>query len=224
MVFGGDVDQTEDHSGELIEREGEFWFEMEGLLNSNLRGGAGTRERVFEGVSFDQVYWWGEAGFRPNAWLFLETEVSGGDWIDFGQVREADRFEFEFEMALNIGRRLVADFNYSYQTLDVDGGELFNASVPELRLLYHHNQHILFRAQLFYTRIERNQDLYASEVDERSEDLFSQLLFGYKLNAQTVAYLGYSDNSEGYLGEEQNVDLTRRDRTFFVKFGYAWLR
>ena len=49
--------------------------------------------------------------------------------------------------------------------------------------------------------------------------LFTQFLFSYKLNAQTVALLGYADNARG----DRNLDVTRTDRTFFVKIGYAWL-
>jgi hypothetical protein len=56
-------------------------------------------------------------------------------------------------------------------------------------------------------------------VDEQTEELFSQLLFSYKLNPQTVLFVGYSDNSFG----DQRIDLTRADRTLFLKLGYAWV-
>ena len=49
--------------------------------------------------------------------------------------------------------------------------------------------------------------------------LFTQFLFSYKVNPQTVLYLGYSDNSVG----TDRFGLLRADRTFFVKAGYAWL-
>jgi hypothetical protein len=56
-------------------------------------------------------------------------------------------------------------------------------------------------------------------VEPESERLFSQLLFSYKLNPQTVFFLGYSDISLA----NQRLDLTRANRTFFLKIGYAWL-
>ena len=49
--------------------------------------------------------------------------------------------------------------------------------------------------------------------------LSSQLLFSYKLNPQTVLFLGYSDNSIG----SEAVQLQRQNRTFFAKIGYAWV-
>lgn len=41
----------------------------------------------------------------------------------------------------------------------------------------------------------------------------------YKLNPQTVFFLGYSDNHEG----DQDTDLTQSGRTLFAKIGYAWV-
>ncbi len=53
----------------------------------------------------------------------------------------------------------------------------------------------------------------------KSSKLFSQYLFSYKLNPQTVLLAGYSDN---YLGGA-NLSLTQTNRTLFIKVGYAWL-
>ena len=46
-----------------------------------------------------------------------------------------------------------------------------------------------------------------------------QYLFSYKLNPQTVFLMGYSDNASA----SEAIDLTRPDRTFFMKIGYAWV-
>jgi hypothetical protein len=60
-------------------------------------------------------------------------------------------------------------------------------------------------------------------VDSEDRHLFTQLLFSYKVNPQTVLFLGYSDNQQGgdFTGFEQRIDLTPTDRTFFFKVGYA---
>ena len=55
--------------------------------------------------------------------------------------------------------------------------------------------------------------------NQRDETLFSQLLFSYKLNARTVAFVGYSESRLG----SDTIDLTQADRTLFVKLGYAWI-
>ncbi len=55
-------------------------------------------------------------------------------------------------------------------------------------------------------------------MEPEEQSLTSQVLFSYKLNPQTVLFLGYSDSHYG----DQTVDLTQTERTFFAKVGYAW--
>ena len=67
--------------------------------------------------------------------------------------------------------------------------------------------------------------LYGNAVDfanarKAKQTLFTQFLFSFKLNPQTVFFLGYSDNYFGMNG----LDITQSDRTFFVKIGYAWTK
>jgi len=64
---------------------------------------------------------------------------------------------------------------------------------------------------------------YAFQVNRESKTLFTQVLFSYKVNPRTVLFLGYSDNSLGLLDSDlARTSLTRQDRTFFLKLGYAW--
>ena len=71
-----------------------------------------------------------------------------------------------------------------------------------------------------YTDITRDPSLYVDDdIDAKTEQLFSQLLFSYKVNPRTVLFFGYSDN---YLGD-QNVELTQENRALFLKVGYAWV-
>jgi hypothetical protein len=66
---------------------------------------------------------------------------------------------------------------------------------------------------------EFNSELYSDGRDPEQRQLFSQLLFSYKLNPRTVFFLGYSDNSQA----TQDYGLTQSDRTLFAKIGYAWV-
>ncbi len=76
------------------------------------------------------------------------------------------------------------------------------------------------RTIMQYRDIVRDPSLYTFPVNAKDEDLFTELLYSYKINPQTVAFVGYSD---GRVGTE-TFDLTRANRTFFVKLGYAWAR
>ncbi len=107
------------------------------------------------------------------------------------------------------------------------GGErLYTANVGRFNLKYQFDRRTFLRVNLQYVHYNRNTGLYLEEVDSREANLFSQILFSYKINPQTVFYLGYSDNYYGFTGpgpEPVAVDLTQTDRTFFVKFGYAFV-
>ena len=121
---------------------------------------------------------------------------------------------------LRFGRRLQFNLDHTYQRFERDEGRLFLANLSQGRLVYQFNVRMFLRAILQYTNIDRDPSLYEDEVDPNTRLLGTQFLFSYKLNPQTVVFLGYSDN---YLGEgQQGVDLTQTDRTLFLKVGYAW--
>ena len=56
-------------------------------------------------------------------------------------------------------------------------------------------------------------------MPRESRASLSQLLFSYRVNAQTVFLAGYSENGAG----TDQIDFITTDRTLFLKFGYAWL-
>ena len=87
----------------------------------------------------------------------------------------------------------------------------------QTRLLYHFNVRLFVRAIAQLRMVDRNVALYTVPTTAEQQRLFTQLLLSYKLNPQTVFFLGYSDN---YLGEAQTA-LTQLDRTLFLKLGYA---
>lgn len=77
------------------------------------------------------------------------------------------------------------------------------------------------RAVVQFIDIERDLVLYAVDVESESRDLFTQVLFSYELSPQTALFVGYSDSS---MADDEMESLTRADRTFFLKLGYAWLQ
>ena len=72
-----------------------------------------------------------------------------------------------------------------------------------------------------YLDLQRDLALYDPAVraffGAKTQTLFTQLLFSYKLNPQTVLFLGTSDNRLG----TESLDLSQTDRSFFFKAGHA---
>ena len=218
--LGGEWDLTEDQSGQLLEEEVEVNLDISGPRLSHLFVGLGTRDQFFDGVAFDDMRFlnsWFE--IEPVGDLWLGLFVGGGDAIDFANTRRGTRLFLEPSLRLNLGLRLRLTLDHDLQRFDVDGGELFEANLTQLRLVYQLNVRTFVRTILQYRHVARNPDLYVDEVDAETERLFTQLLFSYKINPQTVLFVGYADNREG----DATFDLTESNRTLFFKFGYAFV-
>ena len=78
---------------------------------------------------------------------------------------------------------------------------------------------------IVYTDIDRDQSLYENGfdpddgVDANSRYVSTQLLYSYKINPQTLVFLGYSDSA---MQDDDLINVQRTDRTLFAKFSYAW--
>jgi hypothetical protein len=220
FFVGGDWDRTIEQTGQELEEEFEAWFGIYGPRQSFLFLGGGTRDIFFDGVQFrghNFLNFFFE--MRPVGDFYFNIDGSVGDRVDFANTREGDRVWLEPKVLWNLGRHLKLEIDHTYEHLDEEGGRLFTANLSQLKAIYQFDIRTFVRVILQYTDVRRNADLYVDEVEPESRDLFTQLLLGYKINPQTVFFVGYSDTR---LGDER-VDLKQQNRTVFVKLGYAWL-
>ena len=223
IELGGEWERTEDEQGGLLNNEYTVRGEYSGPLQSFLFLRTTWQERGYRGERFDFGSWGLYGRIQPAGWLRLELDGTFGGQVDYANVREGDRFYLEPIVHLTPGRHLSLDLSYLVDSLDVEGGRLFTANLTQLRLVWQFSVRAFVRLVSQYADVERDPALYLEPVDARSQEWFNQLLFSYKINPQTVFFLGYSDNHEGFETGLERVDLTQRDRTIFVKIGYAWL-
>ena len=216
---GGEYERSEDHSGQLLNQEFDVWGIVQGPMQSFVFLDLASREEYWDGRLFDLNVVRSFLGFRPNGMIRLEMSSRFGDQIDFDNTRPGTEVYLSPEISLNLGLRVRADIEYTYQRLDVDEGQLFDAHLSQLRLVYQFNIRTFVRAIVQYENVNRDTELYIDEVDANSKDLFGQFLFSYKLNPRTVVFVGYSDTREG----GQDLSLTQANRTFFLKLGYSWV-
>src|SRR5574338_703999 len=175
---------------------------------------------VFEGVRYEYYRPNFIFGIKPNGNTNIELSGRFGGGVDFANGRAATS-------VVQVGplveyrpmERISLSLQHDFEQLEVDGGRLFTANLTQGKAIFHLNIHTFVRAILQYTDISRHPELYTFPIEPRTRRLFSQYLFSYKFNPQTVLFLGYSDNAAGAKG----IDLHRTDRTFFVKLGYAWV-
>jgi hypothetical protein len=160
----------------------------------------------------------------PSRTAFLTLGADFGNTVDFTNNQPADLFQVNPAVELYLGRHVNARVDHTLRRLDVKGGKLIEANLTQLRLIYNFSIRCFVRGIFQYLDLQQNQDLFTTPVkpEPQSQELFTQLLFSYKLNAQTVLFLGYSDNQLGLSSGLEDISLTRTDRTFFFKVGYAW--
>jgi hypothetical protein len=221
IELGGDWESSRDQSGQLLEEEVDVYVRLSGPLQTRAFLGWGIGDEYFDGVTFEDLR---SMRFRlsmqPRGGVRFGIGGNIRDAIDFANTRRGERFVLAPNLNLNLGLRLQAALEHVYQDFDVAEGDLFEANLTQLRLVYQFNLRTFVRTIFQYRTIERDPDLYVEEVDAKNERLFTQFLFSYKLNPQTVLFVGYADNREG----DQLIELLESNRTLFFKFGYALVR
>jgi hypothetical protein len=122
-------------------------------------------------------------------------------------------------LSYNMGKHLLLNLSHSYEGMSVDGDRLYTANISQGSIVLFLNARTFVRSLAQYFDYEYNTASYRSPLEPRSRQLFTQLLFSYKINPRAVLFLGYTDDHFG--GADQGI--TRKARTLFVKIGYAWV-
>lgn len=215
----GYANRAQDQAGNVLNSGYSGAIILEGPAQTIFAFWPGKEKRNYGGAEFDTSGYYFDFGITPTGNFSFSYEGGFGNSIDYAHARQAETVNFGTNTSLTIGRGIRVNISYSLDQLSVENERLYLANLIDTTLWYQFNNRTFIRAVLQYTDIRRNLDLYAFPVDERSNDLFTQLLFSYKINPRTVLFLGYSDNCFG----SRDFGLTRYDRSFFIKLGYAWV-
>jgi hypothetical protein len=219
LTVGVESTLTDDHGGEPLQRQVSPYAWFRGPRQSFGQVYVGLGSSWFEGQEFERdfVILFGEV--QPTGSLTVSLDSRIGEEIDFANARQGEIVRLIPRASFDVGRHLRLSVAHSFETLDVEGGELYEANLSELRATYQLNVRTFVRLISQYSDLARDPSLYRFPVPAQSTDLFNQLLFSYKLSPQTVLFAGYSD---AYLGTQPGLDaLDRANRTLFLKIGYA---
>jgi hypothetical protein len=162
----------------------------------------------------------------PNRTISL-VSLDGflGEQVDFANARLGTGGTVNLTSNLNPTDHLELRFNGSRQWLNVDTAasrkaRLFTASVARLRATYTFTARAFARAIAQYVATDRDPSLYNSAVNRKDGSWASSLLVAYKLDWQSVVFLGYGDNRT--LVDDNHFE--KADRQFFLKISYAFQR
>jgi uncharacterized protein DUF5916 len=221
-------DRSADRAGDLLNREYSPGFGLDAIGNTFVRlRWSWNRVRAGDGKETlprsRLVYLVSTQPSRFLSQLFAQGTLGGE--VDFDNVRTGTGANLVLGLSLRPTDHLELSFNFGRRFLDVDlpSGDhprLFTAKVDRLRATYNFTARCFFRGIVQYVATTRDPSLYLDSVEPRSANLAASFLFAYKLNWQTVLFVGYGDEA----ALEETGDLRRSKRDFFLKVSYAYQR
>jgi hypothetical protein len=181
-------------------------------------------KEYFAGRTYeDMSQLWFDVRAAPSGRWSVGMNGNVGDAIDFANERLGSEIRLSPTTAVRLGRRTEIEVTHTYQRMTHHDERVFTANLTQLRTIYNFSTRSFVRAVVQYRRTDRNADAWVAEVDRRVDGLFAQLLYAYKLNPQTVFFLGYSQDGTGMTDfDRQRTPVTVLGRTLFLKLGYAW--
>lgn len=153
---------------------------------------------------------------------FTRVGVSGsaGQRVDFANGRVGNGATVTLISTLRPIDKLTFDANLSREWLNVSGGRLYTASVERLKTTYSFSSKSIVRIIGQYVSADRNPSLYTFGITPHDGSFLGSILYSYKLNWQTVLFVGYGDDRV----LTANNDLATADRSLFLKVSYALQR
>lgn len=210
--------RTEDQDGAVLRDEIQLWGFANGPGQSHLFLELDHGTRSYQGREFGADAFRFELETRPLDWLRGEMEGMTGDGIDYAGGRPGDLVQLEAEIGVALGRHLDLAVGGEAERLEVTGGTLYTATVTRLKATYQIDLRTFVRWISQRLVVDQDPALALEPIEAHSSTWGNQLLFSFKLNPQTVLYLGYSDGWD----DDLQRNLVRTTRTGFIKLGYAW--
>ncbi len=178
--------------GDLFTRH-QFYYTVQGSVN-----------RVISNVSLDG--WLGQDVDFANSRLGRGAKVTLT-----ATLRPTDHLE----LALTNGVRWLNE------NPNGASDRLFTSQIERIRATYTFNSRMFVRAIVQNQRTNNDQALYIDAVDHIDGSLATQLLLAYKINWQTLMYVGVGDLRQATL-DQGNLEPSSRE--FFLKVSYAFQR
>jgi len=223
MDVYSDWDITHDQTGQVLEKEFEGSFGINGPMQSFYRVGAGVRDRFWNAQLFRENYRFFDFDIKPLSGLATGFYIDAGHNVDFRNNRLADSLRGGAYVNANIGAHFSISVDHNYRNLSIDAGNIFTANQTDIRLSYQFNIRQRLRLAIIQTDINRNLSLYnePDDINKNSEFVATQLIYSYKVNPRTLMFIGYSDAGTQFDDIESFV---KTNKSVFVKFSYAFKR
>lgn len=217
MNLAPTVEYEVDYNDNLIYKDFKLTYTYAGPWQSSLKlvGILGQRSYLGNVFDTDSINFY--TSIQPSGVFQFWLNGSYGDYIDYDNVRPGTRWLLNPGVFIKTGRHFSINLDHAFERFTVEAGRLYTANVSNLQLVYQFSRRAFLRSILQYVDYNYNVDNYLFPLDPRFKHFFTQILFSYKINPQTMLFLGYSDDYYGFSA----ISLTQNNRTLFLKIGYA---
>ncbi|NRA62064.1 MAG: carbohydrate binding family 9 domain-containing protein [Psychrobium sp.] len=206
-----DIDTTQDQAGNTLEKEAQISFNVIGKHQLYAEVGFTTRERLFNQKYFDENQIDAFVQMAPLSSLQVNASMRAGTEVDVANSRLGDILNFSGGFDYKANQHFSIAIEQSFSRLKVNDITEFTAHLTDARASYQFDLKSYLKLVLQYYDVD-----YAGDVER---GLNTQLIYSYKLNPQTLVFLGYADKGVKH-GEMTSIRKT--GRTVFAKFSYAW--
>jgi hypothetical protein len=162
----------------------------------------------------------------PLSVMQFVVQGTAGEQVDFDNSRPGTGADVNLQATLRPTDHLKLDVVANRSWVNVDPGDgggsrrLFTADVGRIKVVYTFTARTFVRliGQIVETR--RDPLLYTFSVTPKDSEFTGSALFAYKINWQTVMFLGYGDTRT--LVEDNQY--SKAGHQFFLKLSYAFQR
>ena len=214
----GEYQATQD--GDLLYRLASAGFGADGKFRSFTRIRLAHDTVANGGEVFDRDRLYYQVQFSVNR-VLSAVNFDGwiGDEVDFFNNRLGRGANMNASATLRPNHHLQVSLVSGLRWLTIDGDRLFTSQVERIRATYTFNARTFLRTIVQNQRTNRDEALYGDAVGQHSGSLAGQLLFAYKLNWQTVFYVGFGDLREV---TTEKGEFEPSSRQLFAKVSYAF--
>jgi Domain of unknown function (DUF5916) len=223
-----------DMSGNVISRNLQPGVSMDSKLSGFMQFQyVDSSARTPAGVLIERRQFQYYVQFSPSRYVAqIQSDASLGEDIDFENSRPGHGPTINASATLRPTDHLELALLANQQWLSVADAagisrRLFTARVLRVKGTYTFTSRLFARAIAQYVSVDRDPSLYIHPVPAQSGNFGGSLLLAYKLNWQSVMFVGYGDDRELATiakDEAQARRLAPLDRQVFVKVSYAFQR
>ncbi len=216
--LGGGWEKNYDDADNELGEEFDIKLNVDGPLQSFLSFSYRWGDELYNDIYFDKYTVSLFGRMKPMAGVDISLNIDYGDAIDYLNTRSGKQLSINPWLDLQIGKHFMASLRHNYQQMKVESEELYTTNLSDLRFTYQFTIRSFLRVTLQYSDTQRNPSLYLFDIDSRSKDTTTQILYSYKVNPQTRFFIGYSNT--GYQNDALSK-IYRTNRAVFTKCSYA---